>query len=159
MWILSCAQLKNTYSKLTNSFLVTAVALSTAKTTNSEKAIYFSTLMSCSINKVLHVIHMRKFYVFRFYMEKRFLLHEMVWKERRRVRGGGVMVGIASPPNKHVMNICFSSKFSLRIPSVLSSFLHAIWSALSSLFPSLFLLHQNENLFKSLKQWNNLVGI
>ena len=30
----------------------------TAKTTNLEKAIYFLTLMSCSINKVLLVIHM-----------------------------------------------------------------------------------------------------
>ena len=36
------------------------------------------------------------------------------------------------------MNICFSSKFASRIPSVLSSFLHAIWLALSSLFPKHF---------------------
>ena len=27
---------------------------------------------------------------------------------------------------EHIMNICFSSKFALRIPSVFSSFLHAI---------------------------------
>ena len=31
------------------------VALSTAKMTNSEKAIYFLTLISCSLSKVLHV--------------------------------------------------------------------------------------------------------
>ena len=37
---------------------VTVVAQSTAKTINSGKAIYFLTLMSCSINKILHVIHM-----------------------------------------------------------------------------------------------------
>ena len=57
LWILSCAQLTNKCSKLTNSFLVNVVALSTAKTTNSEKATYFLTLMSCSANKVLHLIH------------------------------------------------------------------------------------------------------
>ena len=34
--------------------------------------------------------------------------------------------------------LCFSSKFVLRIPSVLSSFLHAVWYALSSLFPRHF---------------------
>ena len=51
---------------------------------------------------------------------------------------------------EHIMNICFSSTFALRSPSVLSSFLHAIWSALSSLLPRHFLLlFQNENLFRS----------
>ena len=52
--------------------------------------------------------------------------------------------------------LCFSSKFVLRIPSVLSSFLHTICSALSSLFP---IPITDENLLKSLKQWNALVGI
>ena len=33
------------------------VALSTAKMTNLEKSIYFLRLMSCSLSKVLHVIH------------------------------------------------------------------------------------------------------
>ena len=47
---------------------------------------------------------------------------------------------------EHIVSKSFSSKFVSRIPSVLSSFLHAIWSALSSPF-------------KSLKQWNNLVHI
>ena len=41
----------------------------------------------------------------------------------------------ANNHNKHIVNICFSSKFALRIASVLSSFLPAIWSALSSLLP------------------------
>ena len=36
--------------------MVTAAAQFTAKTTNSEKAIYFLTLMPCSIIKVSHVI-------------------------------------------------------------------------------------------------------
>ena len=51
---------------------------------------------------------------------------------------------------EHNMNIRFSSKFALRIPSVLSSFLPIFWSALSSLFPRnliFFLLFQTENLF------------
>ena len=41
-----------------NKLVLTVVALSTAKMTNSEKVIYFSRLMSCSLSKVLHVIHM-----------------------------------------------------------------------------------------------------
>ena len=45
-------KLTNTCSELTNSFFVTMVALSTAKTTNSGKTIYFLTLISCSINSL-----------------------------------------------------------------------------------------------------------
>ena len=41
-----------------NSFQVTVVAIYTAKKTNSEKAIHFLTLISCSLSKVLHIIHM-----------------------------------------------------------------------------------------------------
>ena len=37
---------------LTNLFLVTAVAQFTAKMTNSERAIYFLSLKSCSVNKL-----------------------------------------------------------------------------------------------------------
>ena len=96
-----------------------------------EKVIYFLTLMSCSTNKVLHVIH-----VFQSYVEKTFLLHEMVGKEV--VEG---LTPLCLPPfslalyYEHIMNKYFSSKLALRIPSVLLSFLYAIWSALSSLFP------------------------
>ena len=36
---------------------------------------------------------------------------------------------------EHTLNICFSSKLALGIPSVFSSFPSVIWSALSSLFP------------------------
>ena len=39
-------------TKLTNSFLVTVVAQFTAKTLNSGKAIYYLSLLSCSINKL-----------------------------------------------------------------------------------------------------------
>ena len=63
--------------KIRNS-LVTMVAQITAKTANSEKAFYFLSLISCSINKLVsNVIHMLKFYVFRFYVEKFFLLQKM----------------------------------------------------------------------------------
>ena len=52
--------------------LVTGVAQFTAKTANSEKAIYFLSLISCSVNKLVsNIIHMLKFYVFRFYMESK----------------------------------------------------------------------------------------
>ena len=40
-----------------------------------------------------------------------------------------------------IMNICFSSKFALRIPSALSSFRPAIRCALLSLFPSDFFIY------------------
>ena len=60
--------------------LVTVVAQFTAKATNSEKAIYFLSLISCSINKLKSRLLFtckslkvsRKFYVFRFTMEKNF---------------------------------------------------------------------------------------
>ena len=51
----------------------------TPKTINSEKAIYFLSLMSCSVNQLKpHIIHMQKFYAFRFYVEIFFLLMELV---------------------------------------------------------------------------------
>ena len=46
----------------------------------------------------------------------------------------------ANDHKEHIINICFNSKFALIIPSVLSSFCPAIWSALSSLFPRFFFL-------------------
>ena len=54
---------------------------------------------------------------------------------------------------EHNINIYFSSKFAPGIPSVLSLF-----RTISQRF-NLVLLYQTENLFKSLKQWNKLVGI
>ena len=59
--------------KLTNLLLVTVVAQFTAKTTNSEKTIYFLSLRSCSINKVSHVIHTSKFY-------DNFMFCDLRWK-------------------------------------------------------------------------------
>ena len=59
--------------------LVTVLAQFTPKTINSEKAIYFLSLMSCSVNQLKpHIIHMQKFYAFRFYVEIFFLLKEIV---------------------------------------------------------------------------------
>ena len=52
------------------------VAQFTAKTTNSEKAIYFLSLIYCLINKVSVAIQILKFYVFRFYLEKKFFALE-----------------------------------------------------------------------------------
>ena len=71
--------------------LVTVVAQFTAKTIISEKAIYFLSLMSCSMNKVSYVIHMQKFYVFQSYVENFFLLKEMVGRGR----------GTSTPPTTH----------------------------------------------------------
>ena len=146
MWILSCGQLRNTCSKL-NSFLVTVVALSTANEQFRKSYLLFDTYVL--INKVLHNIH-------NFTWKKKFL------PQNGEEGGGKGEANAPCPPPfslalyyEHIMNICFSSKFAWRIPSVSSWFLHVIWSALSSLFPRhFFLLHQNENLFKSLKQWN-----
>ena len=70
---------------------------------------------------------------------------------------------------EHIMCINFSSKFARGIQANNRRFVLFIWSGISSLFPRdlIFLLCQNENLFKSwfkscfnsLKQWNKLVGI
>ena len=63
---------------------------------------------------------------------------------------------------EHNINICFSSKFALAILSVLalfrSVFLICSIIAISQRFNP-FLLYQTENLFTSLKEWNELVGI
>ena len=98
------------------------VALSTAKTTNLGEAIYFLTPMSCSTNNILHVIHMQKIYVFRFDVEKKFLLHEMMRKEVGMELTTPAPSFLFTPVFEHIMNICFNSKFPLRIPSVSSSF-------------------------------------
>ena len=59
--------------KLTNLLLVTAVCQFTAKTTNSEKSIYFLSLTSCSIRKLkFHMLFTCKNFVFRFYVKKNF---------------------------------------------------------------------------------------
>ena len=56
--------------------LVTVVAQFTAKTTNSEKAIYFLLLMSCSINKLKsHILFTCKKFT------KMFLISDLKWKK------------------------------------------------------------------------------
>ena len=74
--------------------LVTVIGQFTAKTTNSEKAVYFLSIMSCSINK----LKSRKFFtcknfVFRFYMEKKIFCSRKWWE-----RGGGPSAPTAPPP-------------------------------------------------------------
>ena len=54
---------------------------------------------------------------------------------------------------EHIMNICFNSKFALRISIVLSSFLHAIWSALSSLVHRHFFCYMKMKTY--LCHWNS----
>ena len=72
--------------------LVTVVAQFTAKTANSEKAIYFLSLMSCSINKLKsHMLFTCKHFMSSDFTWKKFLLQRMggcvcVW--RREGRGG-----------------------------------------------------------------------
>ena len=89
---------------------------------------------------------MYKFYVFRFYVEKKFLLQEMV-------RLAPLYPPTLSPFStalcyERIMNICFSSKFALRIPSLLSSFVPLCDLLYHRYFPEIFfLLYQNENLF------------
>ena len=59
--------------------LVTVIAEFNAKTTNSEKAIYFLSLMSCSMDKLKS--HMffacKNFFFFLFYVEKNILIQKM----------------------------------------------------------------------------------
>ena len=55
--------------------------------------------------------------------------------------------------NEHIINICFSSKFALRIPSVLSLFRSAIWSALWSLFPRDFCFFAGSKMKSYLNYW------
>ena len=58
---------------LKNLLLVTVVALFTAKMTNPEKAIYFLSLVSCSISKLKsQMLFTCKNFVCRFYVKKKF---------------------------------------------------------------------------------------
>ena len=78
--------------KITNSLLVTVIAQFTAKTTNSEKAIYFLSIMSFSINKLKsHLLFTYKNLYFMILCGKKVLLQEMV-----RGRRGGL-----APPSPH----------------------------------------------------------
>ena len=75
---------------------------------------------------------------FRFYAEKNFLLHEMMGEKGKKEEGGRVTPPCPPPFSlalyyAHIMDICFSSKFALSIPSISSSFL--------SLFPIRYLNH------------------
>ena len=66
---------------------------------------------------------------------------------------------------EHNINICFSSNLLQEPQAYYHCSYHSLsffWSALSLLFPRYlipFFLCQTENLFKSLKEWNKLVGI
>ena len=68
---------------------VTVVAQFTAKTTNSEKAIHFLTLMSCSINKLSHFSHF-KFHTL--FTCKNFMFSEFTWKKKN------LLQNMHSPP-------------------------------------------------------------
>ena len=69
--------------------LVTVVAQFTAKTTNSEKAIKFLPLMSCSINK-------RKFHMLFECKKRNFLLQEMLEIAGAEDGGGGGALALAN---------------------------------------------------------------
>ena len=70
--------------------MVTVVAQYTGKSTNSEKAIYFLSLMSCSINKLKS--HM-------FFAFKKFMFSDFMWKKIFAARnGGGRWTGAPLPP-------------------------------------------------------------
>ena len=140
MWILSCVQLTNTCSKLKNSFLVTLVALSTAKTTSSEKTIYFLTLLSRSINKVLMLFTCKNF-IFSEFAWKNIFCYTKWWGRRGRGRANASCPLLSlSHCVRNILWTYVSALNVLRIPSVLSAFLHTIWSPLSSLFPKLSFL-------------------
>ena len=74
-----------------NSLLLNVIAQFTAKTTNSEKAIYFLSLMSCSINKLKSQM---------FFTCKNFMFSDFTWKKnillQEMVGGGGE--GTGAPP-------------------------------------------------------------
>ena len=66
-------------NSLTNSLLVTVIAQSTANTTNSEKAVYFLSLTSCSRNKLRsHMFFTCKNFVFSDFTWKKIFLQEIV---------------------------------------------------------------------------------
>ena len=69
--------------------MVTAIAQFTAKTTNSEKAIYFLSLMSCSINKLKSQM---------FFTCKKFMFSNLTLKKKYFAPGnGGVGEGGGGP--------------------------------------------------------------
>ena len=83
-------------TKITNSFLVTVIVQFTAKMTNLEKAIYFLSIRSCSINRLKsHWLFTRKNFMFYdFIWNFIILLQEMVGE---RWGGGGGLALFCSP--------------------------------------------------------------
>ena len=77
--------LLSSYHKLINSLLVTAKAHFTAKTTNLGKAIYFLSLMPCSINKLLSLTY---------YSHVEILFSDFMWKKMFALGNGE---GLAPP--------------------------------------------------------------
>ena len=63
-------------TKITDLLLVTVIAQFTAKTINSEKAIYFLSIMSCSINHLL-------------FWCKNFVFYDFMWKKGFAPEDGG----------------------------------------------------------------------
>ena len=81
--------------------LVAVVAQFTAKTTNCWKAIYFLSVMSCSIIKLSYVILHVKTLCFSILHGKNFLLLEMM----EQGGGGGGLVAYYAPPFSTALNI------------------------------------------------------
>ena len=66
------------------------IAQFTAKTTNSERAIYFLSLMSCSINKLKSQM---------FFTCKNLMFSELKWKKKYFAPGNGGKEGGLAPRN------------------------------------------------------------
>ena len=151
MWNLSRAQLKNTRSKLAikNRFICMCSKLKINTAWHRSGVFIVDFDHSLHINIVFLLLTLNKYLSLG--CERQVM---MFWKHKKRYIC--FIINIARPFSfsnsslhrielnydhirsilsyEHIMDICFSSKFALAIPSEQSSFRLVIWSAISSLF-------------------------
>ena len=166
MWILSCAQLTNTCSKLTIKNLINLLNLFKVKSKYSMisfRCIYCWPWPQSAYQYSVSTFNFKEAFV----SSVRKTSHNVLKKQKARylyrnksVKAYFIQRFITAPnwsklwtfDNTSALNLLYESQVYYRFVSLFDLLYHRY-------FTKCFLLYQTENLFKSLKQWNKLVGI
>ena len=166
MWILSCAQLTNTCSKLTIKNLINLLNLFKVKSKYSMisfRCIYCWPWPQSAYQYSVSTFNFKQEFV----SNVRKTSHNVLKKQKARylyrnksVKAYFIQRFITAPnwsklwtfDNTSALNLLYESQVYYRFVSLFDLLYHRY-------FTKCFLLYQTENLFKSLKQWNKLVGI
>ena len=166
MWILSCAQLTNTCSRLTIKNLINLLNLFKVKSkysTTSFRCIYCWPWPQSAYQYSVSTFNFKQEFV----SNVRKKSHSVLKKQKARylyrnesVKTYFIQRFNTAPnwsklwtfDNTSALNLLYESQVYYRFVPLFDLLYHRY-------FTECFLLYQTENLFKSLKQWNKLVGI